>query len=154
MLAAACHPVRKLPDNQYLLVKNTVVFDQSAALKSGELEKYILQEPNKRFLVFWNVNLWVHNETSNWRPTRFRNWVRRMSGPPPAIFDPVLMEASVRNIRNYLNNKGYFDAAISPEAILRNKKAFAEYRISLPKPYTIRNFQTESGDSLVGHTAM
>lgn len=153
MLAAACHPVRKLPDNQYLLVKNTVVFDQSAALKSGELEKYILQEPNKRFLVFWNVNLWVHNETANWRPTRFRNWVRRMSGPPPAIFDPVLMDASVRNIRNYLNNKGYFDAAITPEAILRNKKVFAEYRISLPKPYTIRDFSTESGDSLVGQTA-
>lgn len=149
LIITGCNPTKKLPDKKYLLTENKVKIEPEKQMNSSEIQKYISQAPNKKFLRLFHINLWLYNETENWKPTKFRDWLRRLGGKPPSIYDPNLTISSERNIRNYLINKGYFNASVKSEEILKDKKAEVVYHVELNQPYIIRNFQIEAEDTLI-----
>lgn len=101
----------------------------------------------------FHINLWLYNETANWKASV--SWlvkeVRRET--ISAIYDPNLTLSSERNIKNYLYNKGYFNATIKSQEILQDKKAEVVYHIKLNKSFKIRNFLLEAEDTLVSRYA-
>lgn len=71
----ACNPIKRVPENSFLLRKNTI-------LVNGEIEKndavsgYILQEPNSRIL---GIPLWlfIHNLANPNSKQNYENWLKR-----------------------------------------------------------------------------
>ncbi len=62
LVLASCSPTRRLKENEYLLVKNSVV--ESKPLKKSEkddISEYVLPRTNKKFLGFWRFYLQIYN---------------------------------------------------------------------------------------------
>lgn len=145
----SCSPVRKLPQNQKLLVRQEVKLDNES-IDREEVQNLILQKANQRFLGIWHLNLWVQQKTSLGTQTRFKKWLRRSAGRPPAIFNPVEMEQSTAIIKEFLEGKGFFKPTVEPVVSTIGKTVAVQWNIATGKPWTIRNYKVIAEDSLIG----
>jgi outer membrane protein assembly factor BamA len=60
-LLYACSTTKKVPDGEYLLVKNNFKFEDKKAPFDSELKGYVQQKPNKRQFLFMPLSLWLYN---------------------------------------------------------------------------------------------
>lgn len=60
-LLYACSTTKKVPEGEYLLVKNNFQFEDKKESFDGELKDYVQQKPNKRQLLFMPLSLWLYN---------------------------------------------------------------------------------------------
>ncbi|MGD0712151.1 MAG: BamA/TamA family outer membrane protein [Bacteroidales bacterium] len=70
-------------------------------------------------------------------------------GEPPVILDTFLTEKSLKQIRLYLNSKGYFNSDVRKEIdTLKRKKAIVKYIVHASQPYKIQsiNFNIEDNN--------
>ncbi|MBL7811661.1 MAG: BamA/TamA family outer membrane protein [Bacteroidetes bacterium] len=149
----ACGVRRVTPKNAWLLKKNVIKVEKSA-IRSSELSAQILHRANKRILLnrvpFY---LWMYafatkrknpalSDSTPWR----KNW-RNEKGEPPVLLDTTLVHLSADNIRNYLFNKGYFDADVWYKFQLGKRKAKVKYRVHPGKPYLVNSFFRQPKDS-------
>lgn len=145
----SCNPSHKLPKNQYLLTSMKVKTDTKTDIRSSDMEDLVLQQPNKKFIGVFHTNLWVRNITEKWKPTKFKSWIRKISGPQPSVFDINQAEGSIRSLKNYLNNNGYFNSTVNYKVDYHKQKAQIVYNVHMGKPYTINSFTIVSDDSLI-----
>ncbi|MDO9512076.1 MAG: BamA/TamA family outer membrane protein [Bacteroidales bacterium] len=153
LLFVGCNPTHKLPANQFLLTRMKVETDKKSDIRISDMEELVLQQSNKKFIGLFHTNLWVRNITMKWKPTKFRSWIQKVSGPQPSIFDINQAEGSVRSLKNYLNNNGYFNATVSYDVKYHTQKAHIHYSVVLGNPYTLRNFSIVSEDSFISDYA-
>ena len=64
------------------------------------------------------------------------------TGNPVVILDSNLVEKSSRNMKGYLVNHGFFDAAVDYSISTKNKKASITYQIEENKPYLLDSVYT------------
>ena len=64
------------------------------------------------------------------------------TGNPVVILDSNLVEKSSRNMKGYLINHGFFDAAVDYSISTKNKKASISYLIEEKKPYLLDSVYT------------
>ncbi|MFC2111161.1 hypothetical protein ACFLQ5_01775, partial [Bacteroidota bacterium] len=66
-------------------------------------------------------------------------------GEPPVIVDTSLTSKSAKQIKYYLNSKGYFNSKVTKSyrqpRLLKKRKQIAIYNILARKPYKIRNIK-------------
>ncbi len=147
-LLSGCGATRHIPQGSYLLVKNTVETDRNTPKKSriteSDLEKYIQQSPNSRFLGT-NLNLWLYNSV---KPESKTWWARNMHkmGQAPVILDTVLTRASADYIGKYVRSRGYFDGAATYALDTAKKRARVTYAITQGAPYRIGNIKYDYRD--------
>ena len=149
-LIVSCSPVRNLPQNQKLLVRQDVKIDNEA-IKRDEVQNLILQKANQRFLGIWHLNLWVQQKTNQGTQTRFKKWLRRSAGRPPAIFNVVEMDQSTAIITEFLEGKGYFKPIVEPVVSTVGQTVAIEWKIATGKLWTIRKCEIVAEDSLIGN---
>lgn len=70
----SCNVTKKVPENEYLLTKNKLVFSDGAIYKD-ELASYINQKPNKKVFAFFPVGLWFYNMTNPKYDTIFNEYM-------------------------------------------------------------------------------
>ncbi|WP_295220099.1 BamA/TamA family outer membrane protein [uncultured Chryseobacterium sp.] len=63
-LLYACSTTKKVPDGEYLLVKNNFEFEDKKEPFDSELKSYVQQKPNKRQFLFMPLSLWLYNAAS------------------------------------------------------------------------------------------
>ncbi|MGC9470791.1 MAG: BamA/TamA family outer membrane protein [Bacteroidales bacterium] len=132
---ASCNPTKYVPENEYLLHKNKLKFEKRK-IEKDQLRSYLRQHPNKKILgVRFHLGLYnlSNLEKDNW----FHNWLRKI-GEPPVIYDPRLRELSRDQLKQYIRNKGYFNAEVTDMATFRKQKATVSYHIHAGDPYTLR----------------
>jgi outer membrane protein assembly factor BamA len=56
----ACSTTKKVPDGDYLLVKNKYIFEDGKIFKD-EISSHVSQKPNKKQLFLFPVGLWMYN---------------------------------------------------------------------------------------------
>jgi len=66
-----------------------------------------------------------------------REWIMSQ-GEAPVILDSSLTQKSTEQIKNFLFNKGYFNATVKDSVHIHGKKAEVFYTIKQGKPYKIR----------------
>lgn len=69
-----CSTAKKVPDNEYLLTKNKLIFTDKSIYKD-ELTGYINQKPNKKTLFFFPVGLWFYNMSNPKYDTIFNEYM-------------------------------------------------------------------------------
>lgn len=150
IIAVSCSPTRKLSLNQKLLVRQEVAIDNKN-INQEEVENLIIQKPNQRFLGIWHLNLWVQQHTSQGEQTRFKKWLRRSAGRPPAIFNASDLKQSEANIQSYMYGKGYFKAIVESSVHTEGNTVSVNWDIVTDTPWLIRNYNVVAEDSIIGN---
>jgi outer membrane protein assembly factor BamA len=178
LLFFACNPARKLEKGEYLLQKNHII-DKDTKLDKGDIENYIKQKPNRRILLLFRFHLWLHNLANEERVKRkrivfdkklerrnnrrigrgkkpkknerqlFGEWLLSVS-EPPVIYDSLLAKKSTKQIKLFLNNKGYFISSVTDSvAYGRTKRASVYYKITAAPAYKINKVEYKIQDELL-----
>ena len=124
VMLAGCSSSRHVPQGSYLLDKVDIRVDSAAGkdrLDVSEMQAYLRQAPNHKMLWSIKFRLGFYNmsgkDSTNW----WNRWMRKL-GEPPVIYDPSLADASARQLRQYLANKGYFNADVTVDSVIDEKK--------------------------------
>lgn len=179
LLLFACRPARKLQEGEFLLQKNHII-DKDTKIDKSEIESYIKQKPNRKILLVFRFHLWLHNLANENRIKRkrilfdkkienrnnrrvakgkkrkknerqlFGEWLLNVS-EPPVIYDSLLAKKSAKQIKLFLNNKGYFISTVKDSVKYKkwNKRAHVYYIIKAQKPYLINHVEYKIPDELL-----
>ena len=104
-----------------IVFKNNLRVEKKRKLKY-ELKSIIPKKPNRKFLGLFRTRLSIYNRTQQDSLKKFRKWMHTKIGEPPVIFDSLETEQTAQAMKNYLNNKGYFNADVQSGTAFNNKK--------------------------------
>ena len=155
---SGCNISKHLDKNQKLLIENKISTTNST-IPSSDLLGYIQQNDNKKFLLFFNMNVWAFskNKKGNARP----KWLRSIAAERPSILSIEDIETSEKQIKGYLANRGYFNADVSHSISYRGKtkqRATVSYKVETNTPYRIKaikqNIEDPTIDSIISASAV
>ena len=140
-VGSACSVTRHIPEGSYFLQKVRIEADRSTPRKeripASELEKYIRQTPNKRFLGT-NFYVWLYEQADPAKENRWNEWKRKI-GQAPELLDVSLVKKSAENLKVYMDSKGFFhsQASFRIDTTSRHKRATVIYSTHQGAPYRI-----------------
>lgn len=154
---ASCNTTRHLDDskNERLLTSNSISLKADKGFRGKQELKYALssqykQQPNARLLYMFRWRLWWHYKYKD-RDSKFARWINKKVAEPPAIYDDVLTQRTAKNFENYVRQRGYFDAKVTPQVAFSRHKAEVKYVIDVGQLYRIDSLEFVSRDSAVQH---
>lgn len=149
---AGCSATKHVPDGEMLLdrVDIRIEGDREAAT-SEELINFLRQQPNHKVLGFAKLQLATYSLSGTDSTRWYNRWLRSL-GQPPVIYDPALTDASARQLRQAMVNRGYMDATVHVDTQLRpeRKRAAVSYTINTGEPHTVRSLTLNVADSVLG----
>ena len=152
ILLYSCNAVKRVPDDQNLLTKNSIFVDDEE-ISDKKIYNQLYQEPNQKFLGL-PLQLYLFNLANPKPDSTFQFWLHKKpgrkkwltgvlskkqvvrlgniyvninewlmeTGEPPAIVKEDLLQKSADRLRAYYWNNGWFDAETSYEVIPKKKK--------------------------------
>ncbi|MDR0413254.1 MAG: BamA/TamA family outer membrane protein [Dysgonamonadaceae bacterium] len=135
VLAAACSPVKYIPEGQYLLSKTDIEMDDKGVDKALLLP-FIQQKANDSKFGPAIYNL--VKDDSNF----IKRFIRRI-GDPPVVFNRNTVDLSVNELAMELKNKGYLQAQVRAQVDTAKKRAEVIYHIHNGEPHRIRHFKID-----------
>ena len=146
----ACNPARHLEEGLYLLKSNKIKVEaREHTLDTDELENFLKQKPNTRILGIIPFHLRAYNFLSRGKERKWKKKLQGVIGQEPVIFDEYLTKKSTRQLKLYVNSKGYYNAHISNTVRLAHKKAKVTYTIIPNQPHRIRNIKDSISDPVL-----
>lgn len=142
----SCSPVKFVPQNRYLLNKVEVNVDNPKISKE-EAKSFIRQKENYKILGFAKFHLFLYDLSSE---KKTDGWLKRI-GEPPQIYDDLMTKRSEEQLKQYLNNKGYFQARIDTSVLYKEKKRKANltFNIHTGEQYKISRINYHVKDSVL-----
>ena len=153
LLGSACSVTRHIPEGQYLVQQVKIEDDKSTPrrerITASDLEKYVRQTPNKRFLGT-NFYVWLYEQANPSKDNRWNNWKRKI-GQAPVLLEMGLTEKSAENLKVYMDSKGFFTsrASFEVDTTRRRKRARITYRTHQGEPYRIDSISYEFQDKFL-----
>ena len=118
----SCNSTKELSKNQYLLKSNHVILQDKSEVPKEDLEDIIKQKPNRKFLGFLPIYLYLNNLGKRGRDSsKIRLWLRNIS-EEPVVLDSLLLEKSRSQMQLFLRKKGYYDASVADSVWFHPKK--------------------------------
>lgn len=149
----ACGVTKHLPEDKYMLVGSKVIPDKEAPRKeripAGTLEKYVPQSATKKFLGT-NLPAWIYLQAGPDTLENNKSLLRAM-GSEPVLLDTSLTQAGARNLKLYMDSRGFYESS-SDYSIKYNdkrRKAKVKYTAEQGEPLRIRNVSYDFRDSFV-----
>jgi len=140
----SCFPTRNVGENGQLLLSNSYKI-KGGRIKQSDISSFYLQKPNRRVL---GVRIYAQAYDFG---TLFKDssWMNRLFteniGEAPVIFDSTMVQKTFANIRQHLENMGYFNvelkARITRYPMLKTIKV--KYLIYPHTPYRIGNINLD-----------
>lgn len=153
LVCPACSVTRHIPEGEYFLQKVNVEDDRTVPRKeripAADLEKYVRQTPNKRFLGT-NFYVWLYEQADPAKTNKWNNWKRRI-GEEPVLLDMNLTQKSAENLKVYMDTKGFFssESSFEVDTVSRRKRAKVTYRVRQGEPYLIDTVSYEFRDKFL-----
>jgi len=138
LIFISCNASKYVPEGEALLQRVRII-PEKGAVKSPDLDMYVYQEPNKKFLGLVSFDLGWYNMSGS-DSSKWLNRKLRSMGTPPVLYDPIQTEKSRMAMHNVLVNKGFYEANVDVDVKIKSRKAYVNYLVFPNKPYTIRNF--------------
>lgn len=170
----SCNSVKRLSYNENLLTKNTVIVNDKVDKTEGiknliyqkpntnllgyplRLHLYNLARPNIDSIVASNLeknpkrkkrlerflSKKQYNEYIKFR-INFNKWLKK-TGEAPAVFNDTLSKKSIKRLKEYYYNNGWFDVEASYDSVNKKaKKVTVNYIVKTGKPYLFDNIKTK-----------
>jgi len=171
VLFASCNTTKFVPQDQYLLDKVKVKCVDDKSVSTAKLSNYLRQKQNTEIFGFWKLQLHVYNTAPSDTTTKSKKRLARNAhkmGEEPVIYDDDLTAISMQQLRQQMNNMGYFQAEVDTvkeykEAKGERRKAKADslqggkvrltYLVTAHEPYKIRNYEVDLPEEAVAAIA-
>ncbi len=141
----SCKSTKFVPKDKFLLNK-THIITNNKKLDISEINNYISQKPNNKILGIYKFHLHNYNLLHTDKDKKWRKKLENILGEPPVIYDNYLTKKSVKQIKQYIANKGYFDAQVQDSTVQKNKKIDVFYIINSNKVYKIKSISYKIED--------
>lgn len=132
VLIQACSSTKYIADYQAIVKKVTI---DSVDAKFEE-QAYNYVQKDLRPASAFSINVPLYN-LFNTKDGRYKTNNIKPFGTPPAILDSALVEISRTQIQKFLNNKGYFQAKVSADIQVKDKKAEIKFKAQPGPAYFI-----------------
>ncbi len=132
VLIQACSSTKYIADYQAIVKKVTI---DSVDAKFEE-QAYNYVQKDLRPASAFSINVPLYN-LFNTKDGRYKTNNIKPFGTPPAILDSALVEISRTQIQKFLNNKGYFQAKVSADIQVKDKKAEVKFKAQPGPAYFI-----------------
>ena len=146
MAFASCNTTKFVPEGQYLLNKARVKCVDDKSVSASDLRSYLRQKQNTEIFGFWKLQLHVYNtaptDTTSKTNKRLARNAHKM-GEAPVIYDEELTAISMQQLRQQMNNMGYFHAEVDTQKIIKDRKIDLTYLVTAHQPYMIRHYTVD-----------
>ena len=140
IVAVSCSTTRSLSDGEYRLAKNTVQADDPA-FRTSQLSSYIRQKPNSSLLFDWNPFLSIYNWSGH-KTDGLAGFFRKI-GEAPVVYNPAMVDESIRNMETHLTYLGYYGSTVDSRVEVKGRKVYVHYFVTLGRRYKIRSVDFE-----------
>ena len=156
IVLSSCNATKFVPEGKYLLNKAQVKCVDDKTVPTSTLRNYLRQQQNTEILGFWKLQLDIYNtaplDTTTQSNQRLARNAKKM-GEAPVVYDPELTEISMQQLRQQMNNMGYFHAEVDTQKVVKNRKIDLTYLITAHQPYTIRRYTVDLPEEAVRRIA-
>ena len=140
----SCNTTKFVPEGQYLLNKARVkcVDDKTVP----DMRSYLRQHQNTEIFGFWKLQLHVYNTAPTDTTTKSKKRLAHNAfkmGEAPVIYDDDLTRVSMQQLKQQMNNMGYFHAEVDTQMTVKNRKVNLTYLITANQPYKIRHYEVD-----------
>ena len=152
LLLASCSTTKFVPQGQYLLDKANVQCKDDKNMPTNSLRNYLRQKQNTEIFGFWKLQLHVYNtaplDTTTKSKKRLAHNAFKM-GEAPVVYDEELTKASMQQLKQQMNNMGYFEAEVDTIKKVTGKgkdagrKIQLTYAVTAHQPYKIRRYEVD-----------
>ena len=119
-------------------------------VKARDMSLYLRQQPNHK--IFWSTKfrLGIYNMSGRDSTKWWNKWIRRL-GEAPVIYDSLLTQEGVDQLRKALVNKGFIHAEVSTDTIRNDKKRKIKvnYNLNPGTPYEINTISYQFPDTAI-----
>lgn len=140
---ASCNTTKFVPQDQCLLNKARVKCTDDKTVSTSDLRTYLRQQQNTEIFGFWKLQLHVYNtaptDTTTKSKKRLAHNAHKM-GEAPVIYDEQLTQISMQQLRQQMNNMGYFQAKVDTIKKVKNRKVDLTYVITANQAYKVRGY--------------
>jgi len=119
LILASCNSTKHVAEDEHMLTQNYIFVD-SVRDKSSELQKYILQKPNARFLDL-PFGLYVHNFGNHDKPKTPSEWGKKNSRSYNFIKNVFSEKQSIAYANSFIGLNNWFLGYEAPEIINQRK---------------------------------
>lgn len=146
LVLASCSTTKYVPQGEYLLDKATVKCTDDKSVSTSSLRNYLRQKQNTEILGFWKLQLHVYNTAPRDTTTKSNKRLARNAhkmGEAPVIYDEELTRVSMQQLRQQMNNMGYFQARVDTQKVYKKRKVRLTYLVTASQPYKIRHYEVD-----------
>jgi outer membrane protein assembly factor BamA len=131
---SSCNPTKSLNPDELFLSKNKIKID-TRKLDKDNLSSLVKQKSNKKILNTFRFHLGVYNYWPPWK----KDEIRHQTGEPPVIYDSLITERTVKQLKLYADKRGYYDSEVTYTTRIHKNKIKVEYHIKAGEPYKIKS---------------
>ncbi len=160
LLSSGCNVLKFVPKGSSLVDVNFVKIEGNEKIE--ELKEQILLVPNRKMMGIVKFNLWSYyvgiklfpNDTVSSKIGRkAKKTLTEIMGEKPIYLDTLLVIKSEKNLRQYLIQKGYYQAKVSSKVKTYLKRSYITYTINPGLPYLIKEVVFNGSDRLMDEVA-
>ncbi|MBR0195564.1 MAG: BamA/TamA family outer membrane protein [Paludibacteraceae bacterium] len=146
VLFCSCNTTKFVPQGEYLLDKANVKCVDDKKVSTNTLRAYLRQKQNTEIMGFWKLQLDIYNTAPRDTTTKSNKRLARNAhkmGEAPVVYDEELTKISMLQLKQQMNNMGYFHAEVDTQKVYKKRKVRLTYLVTAHQPYTIRNYEVD-----------
>lgn len=140
-VVVACNPTKHLKPEESLVNRVRIKSD-SRKVSKEELYTLVKQKPNRRILGVFRFHLGIYNLYKKDSDDK----VRKTVGEPPVLYDSLLTDRTLQQMKLLMHNKGYFECEVQAIAKTQHQKTKVMYRVRSKQPYIMEKPQIDCND--------
>lgn len=142
---SSCHPTKFLQDDEYIL-SSTKIVSLDKKVKAKDYERYILQQPNSRWFNVAKVPMYIYSLSSA-KPSKKHKGLFKKIGEAPVVYDSLLSEQSVANLKMALMSNGYLHPKVDKKIRKKKRNVRLSYIISPGAQTFCQQYNVDAKDS-------
>ncbi|MFM9943708.1 MAG: BamA/TamA family outer membrane protein [Bacteroidia bacterium] len=175
LLISGCNVLRFVPKGKSLVDRNRVKIEGNEKIE--DLNEQILLVPNRKMLGVVKFNLWSYYFgqkafkrdsvvgriktkegkkkiiTRGKKVNKLKRIFTEIIGEKPVYYDSIMVRRSEINLKNFLYQKGYYNASVSSTVKTYLKRSYITYNITPRTPYEIRKIEYNGSDIILDKAA-
>jgi len=144
VFVAGCASTKYIEDYQAIVKKVEI----DSIDKAYEEAAYAYVQKDIKPIEGLGINVGIYNIFNTKNGKYKKNNIKPLGSPPP-ILDSTLVEISRSQIEKFLKSKGFFNAKVSSEIAVKNKKAKLKFTANTGKPFMVDKITTQIPDEAV-----
>lgn len=149
LFLSSCNPTKYVKPDELFLQKNKIKISTHKIGKDN-VEGIVKQKPNRKILGLFRFHLGVYNLYKEESESK----IKLNIGEPPVIYDSLLTEKTIKQLKLYADKRGYFDSKVTYSTKIHKNRIKVVYNLEAGEPYKIKSIDYVFADEEIKKMAV